>query len=148
MYKRGDFIQRFFVFLFVMFTARELLKKSIVYYHECYVNQKPVDWYAYSRICAWAAYDWIFNSLTREERVSIGKFFLNAVEQVQPTYKRHYFFPQENWSGYTTGFYGNRSLLWNTGLATYGERVGDSSFGVRETKTSLEENGGATTPSV
>ena len=46
--------------------ARELLKRSIVYYHECYVNQKPVDWYAYSRICAWAAYDWIFNSLTRE----------------------------------------------------------------------------------
>jgi len=105
--------------------ALELLKKSVVYYHDCYVHQKPVNWYAYSRICAWAAYDWLFNDLTREEKVSIGTSFLDAVEQVQPTDKRHYFYPQENWSGYTTGFYGNRSLLWYAGLATYGEGIDD-----------------------
>jgi len=57
--------------------------------------------------------------------VSIGDSFLDAVEQVQPTDKRHYFYPQENWSGYTTGFYGNRSLLWYAGLATFGEGVDD-----------------------
>ena len=103
--------------------ARELLAASIGFYHECYAQKKPVHWYAYSRICAWAAYDWIFNRLPDSERKSLGVSFLEAVEQVQPTDKRHYFYPQENWSGVTTGFYGNRSLLWYAGLATYGEDI-------------------------
>ncbi|MBN1292120.1 MAG: heparinase II/III family protein, partial [Candidatus Latescibacteria bacterium] len=105
--------------------AKKLLETSIAYYHECYAQQKPVDWYAYSRICAWAAYDWMFNRLTDTERKALGVSFLDAVEQVQPTDTRHYFYPQENWSGYTTGFYGNRSLLWYAGLATYGENIDD-----------------------
>ncbi|MCE5250792.1 heparinase II/III family protein [bacterium] len=105
--------------------SKELLKKSISFYHECYNQQKPVNWYAYTRISAWAAYDWIFNRLGDEERKEMGRSFLDEVELVQPTDKRHYFYPQENWSGPTTGFYGNRSLLWYAGLATYGEGVDD-----------------------
>ncbi|MFC1606774.1 SGNH/GDSL hydrolase family protein [Candidatus Latescibacterota bacterium] len=105
--------------------AVELLKTSVAHYHDRYVHQKPVHWYAYSRICAWAAYDWLFNDMSREERMSIGKSFIDAVEQVQPTDKRHYFFPQENWSGTTTGFYGVRSLKWYAGLATCNEDIDD-----------------------
>ncbi len=99
----------------------DLLEKSLAYYHECYANEKPVNWYAYSRICAMAAYDWIFDTLAPETRRRMGVSFLDAVEQVQPTDNRHYFYPQENWSGPTTGFYGNRSMLWYAGLATWGE---------------------------
>ena len=105
--------------------SRTLLRTSIAYYHECYNKQKPVNWYAYTRISAWAAYDWIFNRLTDRERKDMGRSFLDEVELVQPTDRRHYFYPQENWSGPTTGFYGNRSLLWYAGLATYGEEVDD-----------------------
>jgi hypothetical protein len=110
-----------------MKLAENLLERSIRYYHECYAAEKPVNWYAYSRICAWAAYDWIFNDLAPETRKRLGISFLDAVEQVQPTDTRHYFFPQENWSGTSTGFYGNRSLLWYAGLATYGEDIDDRS---------------------
>ena len=45
--------------------AKDLLNISINFYHECYAQQKPVNWYAYSRICGWAAYDWIFNPAFR-----------------------------------------------------------------------------------
>lgn len=100
--------------------AKKLLETSLDFYHACYAAEKPVNWYAYSRICALSAYDWIYNDLTVGERRRMGVSFLDAVEQVQPTDTRHYFYPQENWSGTTTGFYGNRSLLWYAGLTTYG----------------------------
>ena len=105
--------------------AKKLLGTSLTYYHECYAQKKPVNWFSSTRINALAAYDWIFNHLTEQERKSMGLSFLDAVEQVQPTKKRHYFYPQENWSGTTTGFYGNRSLLWYAGLAMYGEGIDD-----------------------
>ncbi len=103
--------------------AKRLLKTSIDFYHACYRQEKPVNWYAFSRVNAWAAYDWIFDRLTPEERKEWGASFLGEVDLVQPTDERHYFYPQENWSGPTTGFYGNRSLLWYAGLATFGENV-------------------------
>ena len=103
--------------------TKELLKMSLVYYHERYARKRTVSWYSWSRINALAAYDWIFNHLSNEEKKEMGISFLQAVEQVQPTDTRHYFYPQENWSGHTTGFYGNRSLLWYVGLATYGEGI-------------------------
>lgn len=103
--------------------ARRLLKTSIDFYQECYRQEKPVNWYAFTQINAWAAYDWIFNRLSPEERKEWGVSFIEEVELIQPTDQRHYFYPQENWSGPTTGFYGNRSLLWYAGLATFGEGV-------------------------
>ena len=103
--------------------AKRLVEVSLDFYHDCYAHQKPVNWYANTRINAISAFDWIFNTLDADDRARIGRSFLDAVEQVQPTDTRHYFFPQENWSGPTTGFYGNRSLLWYAGLALYGEGI-------------------------
>jgi len=100
--------------------AESLIEQSLAFYHDCYANEKTVHWYAYSRICAMTAYDWIFATLSTDTQKRLGASFLDAVEQVQPTDKRHYFYPQENWSGPTTGFYGNRSLLWYAGLVTHG----------------------------
>ncbi len=107
--------------------AKRLLKTSIDHYHECYRQKKPVNWYAFTRITAWAAYDWIFNDLTVRERVEWGQSFLEEVELEQPTDKRPWFQPQENWSGPTTGFYGNTAILWYAGLATFGEGIDERS---------------------
>ncbi|MFC1528777.1 hypothetical protein ACFL5B_02605, partial [Candidatus Latescibacterota bacterium] len=41
--------------------SKKLLGASLHYYHECYAEKKPVNWYSSTRINAWAAYDWIFN---------------------------------------------------------------------------------------
>jgi hypothetical protein len=106
--------------------TKKLLKKSIEYYMDCYNRQTPVNWYAYTQTNAWAAYDWIFNRLTEDEKRELALPFLNEVEKIQPTTARHYFYPQENWSGPTTGFYGNPSLLWYTGLALFGEGIDDT----------------------
>ncbi|MFC1650274.1 hypothetical protein ACFL2X_01750 [Candidatus Latescibacterota bacterium] len=100
--------------------AKDLIAKSLAYYHQRYAEEKTVSWYSWTRINALAAYDWIFSEFSDAERREMGVSFLQAVMQVQPTDTRHYFYPQENWSGTTTGFYGNRSLLWYSGLATYG----------------------------
>lgn len=107
--------------------AKRLLETSIRFYHQCYAERKIVNWYAFSQIDAWAAYDWIFSRLTPRERKEWGASFIDEVEKIQPTDKRPHFLPQENWSGPTTGFYGNRSVLWYAGLATYGEGVDDRS---------------------
>ncbi|HEX2999177.1 MAG TPA: hypothetical protein VHR86_02940, partial [Armatimonadota bacterium] len=107
--------------------SKRLLETSIRYYHQCYAEKKPVNWFAFTQINAWTAYDWIFTRLTDRERREWGSSFLEEVEKIQPTDKRHYFLPQENWSGPTTGFYGNRSILWYAGLATFGEGVDNRS---------------------
>ncbi len=107
--------------------GKALLQRSIGYYREQYDQKKPANWYAFNQICAWAAYDWLFDRLTPAERKDWGSAFIDQVEKIQPTTERHYFMPQENWSGPTTGFYGNRSLLWYAGLATFGNGVDDRS---------------------
>jgi len=107
--------------------GKALLERSIGYYREQYEQKKPANWYAFNQINAWAAYDWMFSRLTARERREWGSAFIDQVEKIQPTSERHYFMPQENWSGPTTGFYGNRSLLWYAGLATFGDGVDDRS---------------------
>ena len=57
-----------------------------------------------------------------KEKVSVYRSSMR-LNRCSPRTPRHYFYPQENWSGTTTGFYGNRSLLWYAGLATYGENI-------------------------
>jgi len=104
--------------------ARQLLTASVDFYHQCYQAGKSVSWYSYSRINAWAAYDWIFNYLSEKERKALGASFLKAVQNVQPTKARKPFF-HENWSGPVSGFYGTPSLLWYAGLATYKEGIDD-----------------------
>jgi heparin/heparan-sulfate lyase len=104
--------------------TKKLLATSIGHYHKCYADQKSVNWYSFSRINAWAAYDWIFDYLSEDERKEMGQAFLRAVEQVQPTRERKSF-PRENWLGPISGFYGTPGLLWYAGLATYGEGIND-----------------------
>ncbi|SIR74471.1 heparin/heparan-sulfate lyase [Haladaptatus litoreus] len=102
----------------------ELLAESVEYYHDCYQANEPVDWHSHSRIHAWVAYDWTYDTIPVDERKELATSFLKAVEQVQPTEEREQFVG-ENWSNHQSGFYGTRSLLWYAGLATYGDGVND-----------------------
>ena len=62
--------------------ARDLLTASVDYYHQRYREGKSVSWYSFSRINAWAAYDWIFNHLPEGERKALGRSLLKAIENV------------------------------------------------------------------
>ncbi len=105
--------------------AKNLLSMSLDYYDECYRRQKSVNWYSFSRISASAAFDWIFNSLTPEERLRMGTALLKAVGNEQPTRARRAF-DRENWGSFTSGFYSTPSLLWYAGLATYRDGIDDA----------------------
>ena len=104
--------------------TRRLLSSSLDFYHQCYAEKKSVNWYSFSRINAWAAFDWIFEHLSEGERRELGLSFLQAIRQVQPTRERKSF-PRENWLGPISGFYGTPGLLWYAGLATHGEGIDD-----------------------
>lgn len=104
--------------------AKQLLETSIAHYHDCHARQKSVNWYSFSRINAWAAYDWLFNEMTPEERRRIGSAFLDATGFEQPTRERKAF-ERENWGGTESGFYSTPSQLWYAGLATFGEGIDD-----------------------
>lgn len=104
--------------------AYRLLSRSVEHYHDCYRANDPVDWHSHSRIHAWMAYDWTYNTLSEAERTELVTSFLKAVKQVQPTEDREQF-DGENWSTYKSGFYGTRSLLWYAGVATYGDGIND-----------------------
>jgi len=102
--------------------ARDLLTVSVDYYNQCYREGKSVSWYSFSRINAWAAYDWIYNHLPEGERKALGRSFLKAIENVQPTRQRESF-ALENWSGPISGFYSTPGIIWYAGLATYREGI-------------------------
>jgi len=104
--------------------ARDLLAASIRFYSDCKRQERTVNWYSFSRINAWAAYDWLFEHLEPAERARMGAEFLIAVRDVQPT-KTRKAFERENWGSHTSGFYSTPSLLWYSGLAAYGEGIND-----------------------
>jgi heparin/heparan-sulfate lyase len=104
--------------------TRQLLSSSISFYHQCYSEKRSVSWYSFSRINAWAAFDWVFDHLPEKERRELGVAFLKATQQVQPTRSRESF-SRENWSGPISGFYSTPGILWYAGLAAYGEGIDD-----------------------
>ena len=100
--------------------AKAFLERSLDFYERCVRQKKAVNWYSHSRINALAAYDWLFNDLTPEERRAFGKRLLDHVAAVQ---KGGVF--RRNRSSHTTGFYGTTALLWYAGLALHGAGVDD-----------------------
>ncbi len=104
--------------------AKKMLNVSVDAYQECYEKGMNVNWYSTSRVCALAAYDWIYNDLSPNERRAILEPFLEHIKNVQPGQgkKRIY---RLNGSGHTTGFYGVRNLVWFAGLASYNDGIDD-----------------------
>src|SRR5512134_3967189 len=69
--ERGDYgtqaAEAAFVFLVTGETkyrdlGKKLLETSVAHYHDCHEQKKSVNWYSFSRINGWAAYDWLFNA--------------------------------------------------------------------------------------
>lgn len=104
--------------------AKKLLKVSIEAYTEATKNRRPVKWYAHSRVNALCTYDWIYETLTDEERRAYIVPLVEHVEEVQPDKASD--IPRLNPGRYNSGFYGTRSLLWYSGLAAAGDGYCDS----------------------
>ena len=106
-------------------AAKRHLEKSVAYYRQCDKAGKAVNWFSTSRINAICAYDWLYNDLSAEERKKLGRDILDHVVAVQPVNNRA---PMKggNSSGYKTGFYGEQSLSWYAGLATFGAGIDDA----------------------
>ena len=107
----------------------ELTKKIIIKLVDYYTFRNEhglnIQWYAFSRINALAAYDWIYNDLTAKERAEIGTPFLKAIHYMLPSDTRKQFF-RESWSGYTTGFYGTTCMAWYAGIVFHNTGINDS----------------------
>ncbi|MCD6405518.1 MAG: heparinase II/III family protein [Planctomycetes bacterium] len=99
--------------------SRLFLEKTIAHYRQCDRNNHVVSWYTSSRINAFAAFDWICDSLDAETRKRMAKDILEHVKAVQPSDDKPAV-PGRNTSGITSGFYGTPSLLWYAGIATVG----------------------------
>lgn len=113
-------------------VAVKLLDHSARLYVRRHQQKRAVDWYTFSRINAIAAYDWLYNSLTGEQRQRIGTLLLHAVRDAQPTEDRRPFIgpdlgglERENWGDTASGFYSTPSMLWFAGLAMFRDGIDD-----------------------
>lgn len=103
--------------------TREMLDRSIEFYHQSIADGKAVNWYSTTRISALAAFDWIFDEMDDDWRVQWGRSMLDHIADVQPGGVPG--IERCNRSGHTTGFYGTQSLLWYAGLAMLDEGIDD-----------------------
>lgn len=111
-----------------LFTGNEEYRTKAVAYLRlhvkfCQLSQHSrimSNWYNYSRICALAAYDWLFDTLSPAERSEILLPLLQYVAHMEkPGY-------QCNGGGIDTGFYGEAALRWYGGLVGYRAGVDDA----------------------
>ncbi|MFQ6097227.1 MAG: hypothetical protein ACE5O2_05815 [Armatimonadota bacterium] len=100
--------------------AKKCLETSIRFYEACYEARKTVNWYSTSRVHATMAWDWLYNDLTPEERREYMSRLVRVIKGVLDAKPRIY---RENYSGYTTGFYGVHNCLWFIGCTAYGTGI-------------------------
>ena len=99
--------------------ARRMLKVSVDAYTDATKNLHPVDWFAFNRLNAICAYDWIYEGLTDGQRREIIVPLVEHVRLIQP--EAGLKIPRQPPGSKTTGFYGMASLLWYAGLAADGD---------------------------
>ena len=96
------------------------LKGCLHTYRECMEKRTAISWYAARRIEALTAYDWIYETLTPEQR----REFITEFIKINSKYifaGWHTLFSHQNASGIKGGFYGDKGLAWYAGLAAYGD---------------------------
>ncbi|RLB60173.1 MAG: hypothetical protein DRI90_14340 [Deltaproteobacteria bacterium] len=104
--------------------AKDGLLQSLDHYDAQLAAGQAVSWYSSSRICALAAYDWLFNDLSPTERTEIIGRLMRHVHDVQPDVTDGV--SGRNNSDHTSGFYGVSNLPWYAGVAGFGDGVDDS----------------------
>ena len=109
--------------------TREMMDRSLEYYHDCVANDDAVAWYSTSRIMILAAFDWIYDDAPEDWRQQWGLSMLDHVTDVLPGGVPNLGQGDRipvNRSNYTTGFYGTPSLMWYAGLAMLNEGIDDA----------------------
>ena len=104
--------------------SKEILVNLVDYYTLRNENDLNIQWYAFSRINALAAYDWIYNDLTEKDRRDIGKPLLHAINDMVPTAGGSVF--RKNYGDTKTGFYGPPVLPWYAGIVFHKTGMDDS----------------------
>jgi heparin/heparan-sulfate lyase len=103
--------------------AKALLERSCAYYAECDRSRRRVNWYAFSRIHALAAYDWLYGAMEPDLRARLGRALMDHVERNQPGTAPA---PGANLTGYRSGMYGELALLWYAGIALKGAGIDEA----------------------
>ena len=104
--------------------SKEILVNLVDYYTLRNENNLNIQWYAFSRINALAAYDWIYNDLTENERTEIGNPLLHAINDMLSTDRGSVF--RKNYGDIKTGFYGPPCLPWYAGIVFHTTGIDDS----------------------
>ncbi|WP_461533155.1 heparinase II/III domain-containing protein [Sinomicrobium sp.] len=104
--------------------TKRVLRALAGYYTFRNEQKLNVHWRANSRISALSAYDWIFDELSKKERIEIGLPLLKAIRVMVPDGSRKPFI-RDNWGDYKGGYYGPPSLAWYAGLVFYKAGIDD-----------------------
>ena len=97
----------------------KLLRAAAKWYNAQYAAQKAVSWYAFSRIDALCAYDWMYDSMTPEDRREIGTDLLKhmvAAQNVAWIGKSGMQHKGEGTSPWSSSYYGTPLLKFYAGL--------------------------------
>jgi heparin/heparan-sulfate lyase len=107
--------------------TKDILEKLTSYYELRVDNNLNIEWYALSQVCAMCAWDWIYNDLTPQERVSYGKPLYEVMCRIawHGPGKRPARF-RENVSDPHSGCYGVAVLPWFIGLTFCNEGYDDA----------------------
>lgn len=100
--------------------AKKCLDTSLRFYDLCFEQKKAVDWYSTSRVHATLAWDWLYNSLSEQERADYLSRLVQAINRVLTAKPPIY---RENISGYNTGFYGVNNTCWFIGCTGLGTGI-------------------------
>ena len=101
--------------------AKNHLKMAVKFFNWCLKHKTMTAWENTNRINALTAYDWIYNSLTLQERREIIMPLLKYIIMLQPgraSFRRCL-------GGFSNGNYGVCGLPWFAGLVTYGDGFDD-----------------------
>ena len=101
--------------------ARNYVLAAPAFYHRQIDEGRAVNWYSASRICLLAAYDWIHDELTPEQRREFAEAFIDHHRRELHQGNR---LERLNRGGHSTGFYGPVNLPWYIGLAFLGDDEG------------------------
>ena len=104
--------------------TKEILASLADYYILRNEHNLNIQWYAFSRINALTAYDWIYNDLSDEERYELGKPLFQSISAMSSSDRGNVF--RKNYGSIKTGFYGPPCLPWYTGLVFHQTGIDDS----------------------
>ncbi|MEW6357345.1 MAG: heparinase II/III family protein [Planctomycetota bacterium] len=101
---------------------KDMLWASLDYYHACYAAGKSINWYSRSQVGWLAAFDWVWDDLSPDERREMGQSMLKHIDEVlrKPGVLRR------NSGGHTTGYYGERNATFFAGVCMLNEGIDDA----------------------